>query len=374
MGKKTKKNPSKPTKQETLFPSFIPQLSKTLFVLFSLAGHFTANDYTRFLDDFPADKDIHSDDEVDEIINSMEYNEQDRMNVSEGLQSLAGAVVESMSTENMDLRMFEKIENLISNLISMITSYQDVILKQRQILLDLRQIITRISRSCEFAFHPFLKYVLMFQELSRQYIRQLDWEKSCLSQAELMLQDGSIYSHFNGADGKQAGIVAQKRMRTWATGISNCTMLNHKQWMQAKELMIEQFLSVNCTFQETENKRLLEREHTDIILEGSNTTSLISCSSSAQDVLRFSSIQGTINAFCSSPIFEQYLCEEYNHDHIEIANTAKALFILVTGPAGCGKTYLCNVVESHLRQEPNGSTNESDIVGELFRLDNHLKW
>ena len=369
---KNKKNLSKP-KQDALFPSFLPQLSKTLFVLFSLAGHFTANDYTTFLDKFPVDNDIHSDDEVDEIINSMEYHEQDRMNVSEGLQSLAGAVIESIRIENTDLDMFENIESLISNLLSMITSYQNLILKQRQILLDLRRIIMRISRSCDSTFHPFLKHVLMFQELSRQYSRHLNWENSCLSQAELMLQDGSIYSHFNGDDGKQVVVDAQKRMRTWATGIASCTMLDHKQWMQAKNMMMKQILSINCAFHDIEKKGSLESECKDIAMEGSNTKSLLTCSSSSQDVLRFSSIQGTINAFCSSPIFEQDLYEEHK-DHDEIAYTARALFILVTGPAGCGKTHLCNEVESHLSRQRNGSTNESDIIGELSTLYKHLKW
>ena len=360
MGKKKNSKISSNLKQETHFPTCIPELSKTLFILFSLAGHFTANDYTDFLDDFPADNDIHNDDEVDEIINSMEFHELDRVRISKGLQSLAGAVVEAMRHEKADLEIFDEVESLVSNLTSSIASYQKLILKQRQIILDLRGKMIKLSRNRDSSFHPFLKYVLMFLELSRQYIRHLKWEEECLLQEEMMFKDGNIYLSFDSEAGKQT----PKRMRRLAVGMANCSMLDHQQWADAKMTMMNHFLRLEGILQGSDNKRRECERKSEIVMERSEIKPLSASSCGVQDILKFTSIQGAINSFSSFPILEQYSNEEAN-DSQAMSSNPRALFLLVTGKAGSGKTHLCNEVETKLSRKHSGLANESDIIGEF---------
>jgi len=360
MGKKKNSKISSNLKHETNFPTFIPELSKTLFILFSFAGHFTANDYTVFLDDFPADIDIHNDDEVDEIINSMEFHELDRVRISEGLQSLAGALVEAMRHEKADLEIFEEVESLVSNLSSSIASYQKLIMKQRQIILELRRNMTKITRnsSRNSDFHPFLKYLLMFLDLSRQYIRHLNWEKECLLQEEMILKDGNMYID------REAGKQNLKRMRRLAVGMANCTMLDNQQWAEAKIMMMNHFLRLEGKLQGSDNKERESECKSDIVMERSETKPLSSCSCGVQDILKFASIQGAINSFSNFPILEQYSNEEASESHVMSSNR-RGLFLLVTGKAGSGKTHLCNEVEAKLSRKHSGSAKESDIIGKF---------
>jgi len=128
--------------------------------------------------------------------------------------------------------------------------------------------------------------------------------------------------------------------------------------------MMNHFLRLEGILQGSDNKRRECERKSEIVMERSEIKPLSASSCGVQDILKFTSIQGAINSFSSFPILEQYSNEEAN-DSQAMSSNPRALFLLVTGKAGSGKTHLCNEVETKLSRKHSGLANESDIIGEF---------
>jgi hypothetical protein len=453
MGKKKHKKTMLPS-QTIPIPPFISPLSKTMFILLSIGGHLTATDYADFLDNAPFESD---DDDIDEVINAMEYHEHQRLNLSKAIQRLADAIANtsssssssssSLSNKDNDLTQvhvnhFDMIETCVSRLSSIISSYRILIAKQRRLVAELHYSYVDLVKTTTITAPPttttttttltdfthdkfshFLKYGVVLQVLSQQYIRQLDWEARCSSKVAEILMDGSIYSHLirvrtragddnytnktNTTNSNSNSNSIHHYLRKCARGYAQCVMLDHENWQAVKQTYLEEVMSiadvVNPSDEIGMNSQEVIHEHEESARTGITTemestlldnvlipsstkyppVTSVSCTSSS--VLQSRSIQGAINAFIGHTVFSTELYEpsppiegldnpatDTDTDTATATTTTEmppsgaALFLLLKGAPGIGKTYFCDEVETKLSQLNQGSDENSQIVGKSY--------
>ena len=398
-------------------PSFISPLSKAIFILLSIGGHFNANEYTHVLDNFPSETDIHNDDEVDAIINAMEYHEQDRITFSKAMRLLADAITESIESKSKSMMVsneekmdhyhgfgFESIESCSARLSLAISSYQILISKQRVIMVELYQVVkttltlaagVAVDEDGDRRVYPFLQYMIMFQLLSQQYIRQLDWETRVISKLANIMQDGGIYphSHFQSDDDdaptstrsrSRNGFSIHGDLKMWATGVAQCSMLDKTQWLKVKQMFVKQIMSIaqvdtasgegggggEGSPEEMKGESSIPSTEMETHpLDSAIALTVSSMNSLSGQILKSQSIHGAINSFAGHAIFctSLYEPESAMHDSTDSIGsaTSNSLFLLLTGPPGSGKSFFCDALETKVAKLNQEMDEESRIVGEL---------
>lgn len=381
-------------------PLFIFPMTKVVFVILSIGGHLNANEYTYYLDNVLNEPD---DDDIDEIINAMEYHENDRLNMAKTLRDLADVIAKSMVEKDNDdslyLENYQKIEMNISLVSSAISSYVALILKQRKMLVEFDGVMKEsASNFSDDSFSRFLKYTIAYQALSHQYMRQLDWEASCSSKVLIMLEDGSAYSHLlpdsindkhggknTGSDTSPKG--AHHRLRAYARGYSERVMLDQYHWKATKEAFLEEVLSFVTTDKSAENtitKEDFNFEKTPSMTTSTHYNQLDLLYSNQfdrearfrrQTILRKSaSIKDAINSFVANPIFDTACTmgqtmpknDDLDHDQNNSIQCGTVLFILLKGESGVGKTYFCDEIEAKILQLNQDEDESSQIMGTYY--------
>ncbi len=402
-GSKTCHDPniSATSKTQQSFPTFIIPLSKAMFILLSIGGKLSANDYADFLDvdEVPFDSD---DDDIDEIINAIEYHEDHRLNLSKGIRQLAESILSFKSSSSSanrrdDAGHFIKIESCAQHLLSLIPSYRTVITKQRKILEELKSFLIKSSfsnfdsRDIDEKYLPLLNYGVIFQGLSRQYVRQLDWEGRCLDKISEMLVDGSIYSHLihAGEDGKDYGHQPQNRsvstyLQKCAYGYSQCIRLDGHHWQNVKENFVKDILSISGADASPDKNNSeadavsADQPGTEMSEETADTIHAIIADFPVTSVPPYNmdaamasvSIQGVINAFVDHPVFFSEIYEPSSLQDLgdlgvsaQATSSREMLFLLLEGATNSGKTYFCDQVETKITQLCADPDEQSQVVG-----------
>ena len=403
--------------------AFISSLSKVMFILLSIGGHFDANDYNKFLETFSIEwhVDIHNDDEIDEIIDAMEYHEEGRVNLSTSMRNLSVAITEFSKTltknenhiDDNDRVMisFEKIESCCSKLSAAISVYKPLIEKQRQLIVRLdsfmKETLSLTKLRCKdenrslHVYHAFFRYGLIFQTLSEQYLRQLHWENSVLSKTEDILRQGSLYSQFDGivansnninvdggANSVSSDVILHQNFRIWSEGIVHCSMLQHHLWSSVREILIKDLTAktVNKMKMTREPAERSTEEKEDIHMKNAPPkqfqpkmfpevplSSMVSWN--MESVLKARSVKSVFNKFLNQPIFNLMFdgsSEESPRDVLGYSSlftaserNSDALFCLLTGSSGSGKSHFCHEAETRIKRLNSNLSWESQMVGKF---------
>ncbi|GFH44959.1 hypothetical protein CTEN210_01433 [Chaetoceros tenuissimus] len=344
MAKKKKK--SSAVKSEKTQPEFSPALcniSKCAFVILALSGHFSANEYNDFLDRF--DSDVHSDDDVDSVLNAMDNHEQDRMTLSKEIRTFVEAALNVISKDELDPVAFDILESSISLLSDRSSSYRACLAVQRKIILDIRQEVIGIcSSNLELSMMAFI-----LQQLSQQYLDLLHWESSSLSYIDEILTSGLLYSYLNSEKDKTLVANTVKDILSLSTGIRSCNKLDEKFWSNSKKNILELlFPDIALNSGDILESPTSMGEASKIQISTNENRSL-ETNAMRQAILQSESIQEAVNLFTGSTIFplqkKDVPClSEFN----EMENVG-ATFVLLYGQEGTGKTYICDHIEKALK-------------------------
>lgn len=345
MAKKKKK--SSAVKSEKTQPEFSPALcniSKCAFVILALSGNFSANEYNDFLDRF--DWDVHSDDDVDSVLNAMDNHEQDRMTLSKEIRTFVEAALNVISKEELDPVAFDTMESSINLLSDRSSSYRACLAVQRKTILGLRQEVIGIcSSNPELSMMAFI-----LQQLSQQYLDLLHWELSSLSYIDKILTSGLLYTYLNSEKDKTLVANTVKDILSLSSGIRSCNKLDEKFWSNSKKSILEILFPgvIKNTADVLESPACMKEVSKLSIASQENRRLKTNCI--RQLILQSESIQEAVNLFTGSCIFslqkkDVLPCLSENG---AIENVG-AIFVLVNGQEGTGKTYICDHIEKALK-------------------------
>mmetsp|Transcript_7400 Transcript_7400/g.14013 ORF Transcript_7400/g.14013 Transcript_7400/m.14013 type:complete len:919 (-) Transcript_7400:240-2996(-) len=387
MGKKKKnKEPSKTRQGHTSYaiPPVLPKLSKLVFLMLSLGGYFNATNYSDFLESFPAEIEIHDENTMDDVMNAMEFHEQHRMKLANTLRLLADAMIDSISTESkvreveIGLKYFQKVDEIVSDVVTETSLYQSLLLKQEQGILNFRRDMKNINKRNHPDLFPsyFLRYVLLFEELVQQYTTQIRWEKERVYKINEKLQDGSVYFPLSQEEElKEAGLCLQRNLKVWAGGIENCAMLDGEFWLNVQRSVLQEFMFSGASIGDgvTEDSTFLTESYDETIIpcpsENFHRSAQKFYLSHAliDNPIDLSSIDSVVDGFLSRSVLQDYqrcgnsLEERSERELLDEVVFGKPLFLLLTGPPGTGKTHFCNQIEARIARY-NKDSNESKVI------------
>jgi ATPases of the AAA+ class len=372
MGKNKKKKESSKQRLSSFatMSSDVSQVSKLAFMILSLGGYLNASTYSDFLDIFPEEDEIHEESDMDDIMNAMEFHEQHRIKLAKVLRLLVSAMGDYISIENKpgdveaDLLYFQNVDRCLSDTVAEISLYKNLMLKQEEVILNLRRGMKNICKRNHPDLIPFLRYVWVFEELTKQYMRQIQWENECLNNINKKLQDGSVYIPlYKDEELRKAGLHLQRNLKVWADGIEKCAKLDSELWLDVEKNILEQFMHWGVSLGD---RGVTEDSTLTIDTPDENVTQCKTFHDTAMDYCPSHTIEDCIKDFNSvSSVVDVFLSmEEHLVDGVVFG---KPLLLLLTGPSGTGKTYLCNEIESRIAKYNNDS-NESSVVGKFVSM------
>ena len=376
--KKNKTNVDSDVAKAKIAIAIATTFSKDVCVLLAMGGSLNATEYAEVLDHFPggADHELHTDEEIDDVMNAMEEHGDNRKGLAKAMHSLASALESSSSdtAPSNDLLFdsidIEVVENSISSLRLTLSAYKEQIIKQRrdiehlQISLSQRSSIFFQSHSQGQGSHYStfcIEIMVAFNLLAIQYRSQLDWENIMVAQIEKILRDGSIYRHLEarfGGNGDADNNIVKSVINLradiirWSFGIDECTKLDQIQWLAIKKKLLEEIMprkqqkdgKINKITNILSTERLVNMSK---IISSENDKASISMHDAGPPPTALEdfrpcpvSIQGVVNRFVGHHIFDPEIFES----GIGIRPHQEDQFVLLLGPSGSGKTFLCETI------------------------------
>ena len=304
------------------------------FILFALAGYLNAGEYSDILDEFA--ENLNNDDEIDEIMDAMEYHEKERMNFADALSNLMTFVSGSADEELSDTVL--RFESCILQLLKVAHSYLDTLSKQRLILLTcfdrIQSYFTKPSAMTSSSLY------FDFQTLMEQYRYQVESEEQLIHQLMEILENDDIYTHLN--NGGESSILRFIKQR-YILIIQNT--LDDELWVQSKARLLSfiqnSLMSEMNSFLPVEHQEF-ETTYQDEIPMCNDPHSVTHTS---DELSSYQNLYEIINAFLGEDTFSSDLMSMKTTQQT-IGSDPK--FIHLSGASNSGKTFFCQDLQNRI--------------------------
>jgi len=304
------------------------------FILYALAGYLSAGEYSDILEEYT--ENLNNDDEIDEIMDAMDYHEKDRMGFVNALCNLASILSRSSDGEISDTIVH--FETSILDLRKVIDSYIKILCKQRMILLRcfdrVQSYFTRSSTLEQLSLY------FEFQTLMEQYRYQIESEENLVHKITVLIENGDMYTHFgNGGQSPVLNIVKERDV------LSERKALHDDQWIQFKV----NFLSfIQKKYVYTTNIHDAEVTLDFDILHQKEKEAFDNYTSRKQTSerpLKYQSLYGMLNVFLGMDV---YGADEMNMHLTKYIIRTGSPFVLLTGACNSGKSFFCQDLQNRV--------------------------
>jgi len=351
---------------------------KDICAILSIADIFHESDGAQLLSTFPAEHQLCQVEYITEA-------KTNRRSFVQSITSLARVLRNhsnvARSNEKSIIEEFESIETACSNLITVATNYKESLSRQRIFILGRHGIISDlfiVSSSKEKESQEWMiKYNLLYRALSSQLKRQMDWEAAIVLDVMHVLQDGSIYSHYNVHDSdinrlesfKHESSSSEKPclahlLKKWASGIEGHLLLDEGLWLETKDFL--QRITERFSYEIDDHSSVMSTINGEDYTIGA--TGSLAVSGRNFQAIEFSGkahigLKNKIQS-CSTiqeaiHVFMDHYSELQLHHHCITTSTVgcqsdlvvkgdrveNALFLLLIGPVGSGKTHIFDSIQ-----------------------------
>jgi SpoVK/Ycf46/Vps4 family AAA+-type ATPase len=304
------------------------------FILFALAGYLNAGEYSDILDEFA--ENLNNDDEIDEIMDAMEYHEKERMEFADALSSLTTYVSGSANEELSDTVL--RFESCILQLLKVAHSYLDILSKQRLMLL------TCFDRIHSYFTKPLAmkssSLYFDFQTLMEQYRYQIESEEKLIHQLMEILENDDIYTHLDsGGESSILRIIKQ----SYILIIQNT--LDNELWMQSKARLLS-FIQNNFM---NEINSYLPVEHQESEVTYQDEISLCddphAVTHTSEGLSSYQNLYEIVNAFLGEDTFSS---DFMSMKAIQQTIGSDPKFIHLVGASNTGKSFFCQDLQNRI--------------------------